>query len=210
MVLKDFNSPRSIQCVPTCYFPKEHQYEATLLFGDLSCLIPLGVCCFRLLLTKKQTKKIKKKMHIEQLLGSQEAGSGMLSTHSHATHVAAGPQEVGGFSPAGQVSKSSQGLTTTSWLHLPRSPLRQVSMASTWGSSSADTFSELRLAQNAPHTHAWYIKMFTAYAFINTLSTCILHTQRLNRMRPFSTKAGAGRVEGGGDLIRKFTSRGFM
>lgn len=153
----------------------------------------------------------KKKKEFEQPPESQGAGSGILSTHSHATHVAAGPQEAEGSSPAGQVSKSSQGLTTTSWLHLPCSLLRQVSMASTWS-----TFSELRLAQNAPaHPCLIYFFFFIYiciidYTFINTLSPCILHTQKLNRMRPFSTKAGGGRVEGWGDLIRKFTSRGFM
>lgn len=100
--------------------------------------------------------KKKKKKEFEQPPESQGAGSGILSTHSHATHVAAGPQEAEGSSPAGQVSKSSQGLTTTSWLHLPCSLLRQVSMASTWS-----TFSELRLAQNAPaHPCLIYIFFF--------------------------------------------------
>lgn len=164
---------------------------------NLSCQIPYGVCCFRYLL--KSIKK-KKKKPTEQPPGSQEAGSGILSTHSHATHVVAGPQEAERSTPAGQISRSSQGLTTTSWLQLPCSLLRQVSMASTWGNSISDTFSELKLPQDAPaHPCLIYKNVYTCiknYTLINTLSACVLHTQRLNRIRPCNTKAGGGRVEG--------------
>lgn len=175
---------------------------------NLSCRIPYGICCFRYLL-----KSIFKKKPTKQPPASQEASSGILSTHSHATHVVAGPQEAERSSPAGQISRSSQGLTTTSWLHLPCSLLRQVSMASTWGNSISDTFSELKLPQDAPaHPCLIYKNVYTCiknYTHKHTLSMCIAHT-RLNRIRPCNTKAGGGRMEGWGDLIRKFTSRGFM
>lgn len=86
---------------------------------------------------------------------------GFWVNYSHATHVAASPREAEGSSPAGQVTRSSQGLTTTIWTHLPCSPPLQVSMASTWRPAISDITSTrhqthrdtLSLSWCNAHTH---------------------------------------------------------
>ncbi len=67
--------------------------------------------------------------------------------------MAAGPREAEGSSPAGQVTQSSQGLTTTIWPHLPCSLLLQVSMASTWRLAISDIqHTEIHIHKTDAHT----------------------------------------------------------
>lgn len=77
----------------------------------LCCLIPVSppppVCCFRSSLKKTGPG------YENRQSGSREAVPEFWVTYSHATHVASGPWEAEGSSPAGQVTQSSQGITTT-------------------------------------------------------------------------------------------------
>lgn len=132
------------------------------IWGYISVCEPfLSDSISSLLFFRSNTNNINNhKKPIEQPSGSQEADFGILSTHSHATHVAAGPQEAEGSSPAGQVSKSSQGLTTTSWLHLPCSLLRLDGFH--MGQLHLRHF--LRLAQNA----------LTHYLIFKNVNICIV------------------------------------
>lgn len=117
--------------------------EVTLPFVNTSCLI-LEFVGFDPL----KKKKTKNEKLCDQPPGSREAVSALSTLTQHMWRLVLGRPR--GSSPAGQVTKSSQGLTTSSWLHLPRSLLRQVSMASTWSTSISDTFSEPMPAQNTP------------------------------------------------------------
>lgn len=129
--------------------------EVTLPFVNTSCLIlEFGVF---------DPWKKKHKL-CDQPPGSHEAVSSLSTLTQHMWRRVLGRPR--GSSPAGQVTKSSQGLTTSSWLHLPRSLLRQVSMASTWSTSISDTFSEPMPAQNTPTHRCLMFKI---------LYICIIH-----------------------------------
>lgn len=129
--------------------------EVTLSFVNTSCLI-LEFVGF---------DPLKKKHKLcDQPPGSHEAVSALSTLTQHMWRLVLGRPR--GSSPAGQVTKSSQGLTTSSWLHLPRSLLHQVSMASTWSTSIPDTFSIPTPAQNTP-THPRVMSKI--------LHICIIH-----------------------------------
>lgn len=103
-----------------------------ILSMNCYCLIPFLVCYFR-----SSVKKTASAMRT----GSQEAerrflGFGWLTLTQHMWRLVLGRQR--GSSPVGQVTQSSQGLTTTIWPHLPRSLPLQVSMASTWRPTISD------------------------------------------------------------------------
>lgn len=119
--------------------------------------------CWIVVLDPQSKKKKKNSPGYENKLpGSCEAVPGFWVTYSHATHVVAGPREVEGSSPAGQVTQSSQGLSTTIWPHLPCSLLLWVSMASTWCTAISDVSS-------TSHKHTqMYIYWINAYWRKNT------------------------------------------
>lgn len=87
-------------------------------------------------------------------------------------------------SPAGHVTQSSRGLTTTIWTHLPRSAPLQVPMASTWRADSSDVTSTRHKTHTDTHPlitqHAQkHCSQITVAQYLHTFMLVCMYVTKL-------------------------------